>query len=96
MYLNEWTLEWETLIDFNKISLKAQYNNQYLTVDLIKDDEILIQNPESPLVIPIPVPIIIDSPHGMGYDTSKIGLEYDLSGGEVSPSSEVQGNVCNN
>lgn len=63
-----------TLIDFHKISAKAQYNNRDLSVTWIQNDTVLIQNPTEALP-----PVIADEMDALKYDNYKLGFpEFEI------------------
>lgn len=78
-YLNPWSLEREELIDPSSISIKAMHKNQQFRVEWTQNNTILILDAiETSTSEPSTVPIA--DYNGMQYDTSRIGLEYDLNG----------------
>lgn len=79
-YVNPVTLEREKLIDTNSVSMTATYNRQQYDVEWTQNDTILILDAiESTTSASSITPI--EDYNGMQFDASKIGLEYDLNGG---------------
>lgn len=77
-FINPWSLERETLIDFNTVSMKSVYNNQPLAVEWTQNNVILITDAVETTTTQQPL-IARDNFNGMQFDASKIGLEYDLN-----------------
>lgn len=77
-------MEREQLVDISSISIASMYNNQKLSVEWSQNNTIMILDAiESTTSSTVNVPI--EDYNGMQFDASKIGLEYDFSGG--SPNS---------
>lgn len=77
-FISPWTLERETLIDFNSVAIKGVYNNQPLAVEWTMNNVILIMDAVETTTTPQPL-LAQDNFNGMQFDASKIGLEYDLN-----------------
>lgn len=78
-FVNPWSLERETLIDFNTVSMKSVYNNQPLAVEWTQNNVILITDAIETTTTQQSI-VAQDNFNGMQFDASKIGLEYDLTG----------------
>lgn len=77
-FINPWSLERETLIDFSTVSMKSVYNNQPLAVEWTQNNIILITDAVETTTTQ-PSMIAQDNFNGMQFDASKIGMEYDLN-----------------
>ena len=64
------------IVDFHNVSIKAFYANKIVDITWFKDNTILIQN-----ALEISTIHVVDNMNDMGYDTSKVGFDYDFSAG---------------
>lgn len=79
-YVNPITLERENLIDISSVTIKSLYNNQLFNIEWTQNNTILILDAiESTTTTTSAAPV--EDYNGMQFDASRIGLEYDLSGG---------------
>lgn len=83
-FLNPWTLERENLIDFGNVSINGMFDNQPLAVEWTKNNIILIPGAIESSTAPSSAVTKQENFNGMGFDASKIGLEYDLNAGNPS------------
>lgn len=81
-YINPWTLERERLIDISSVSIKSMHNGQMFDVEWTQNNTILILDSIESSTGSANVPV--EDYNGMQFDASKIGLEYDFSGGQSS------------
>ncbi|KAG4071617.1 hypothetical protein HA402_011771 [Bradysia odoriphaga] len=90
--IDKWTLEPVYIIGVNNITVKSTYNNQKVDVDWLEHNlpsQNLVDNSLSTNFF-LPVAVPSDNMNGNNYDTSKVGMEYDLSGGMSSPDQLLQ------
>lgn len=80
-FINPWSLQRETLIEFNSLSMRSIYNNQPLAVEWTQNNVILIMDAVETTTAQQPM-IERDNFNGMQFDTSRIGLEYDMNGND--------------
>lgn len=67
------------LIDkFEDLTIKARYNNRELEVSLTQNNNILIQSVQT---TPSEGSLIVDNMLGMGFDSSKSGLDHEFNNG---------------
>lgn len=79
-YLNPWSLDREELIDLKSISIKSMHKNQQFNVEWTQNNTILILDA---VVVPTPLMNVpVTDYNGMQFDTSRIGLDYNLNGDE--------------
>lgn len=91
-HINPWTLERERLIDISSVSIKSMYNGKNFDVEWTQNNTILILDAIESTTTSSNVPI--EDYNGMQFDASKIGLEYDLSGGQsTNDESTVIGSI---
>lgn len=82
-HLNPWTLEREQLIDINSVTVKSIYSGKTFDVEWSQNNTIIIMDAiESSSTSTSNAPI--EDYNGMQFDASKIGLEYDFSGGQLN------------
>lgn len=79
-HVNPWTLEKERLVDVSSISIKSMYNGQPFDVEWTQNNTILILDAVESSTSSMNAPV--EDYNGMQFDASKIGMEYDLSGGQ--------------
>lgn len=80
-HINPWTLEREKLIDISSVSIKSMYSAKTFDVEWTQNNTIIIMDAiESSSTSTSNAPV--EYFNGMHFDASKIGLEYDLSGGQ--------------
>lgn len=79
-YVNLITLERENIIDTSSVSIKSMYNDQQFNVEWVQNNTILVLDAIESTSTTISTASVADY-NGMQFDASKIGLEYDLSGG---------------
>lgn len=77
-YLSPWSLERVQLIDPSSISIKSMYKNEQFSVEWTQNNTILILDAVESTTPLLNAPIA--DYNGMQFDTSRIGLEYDLNG----------------
>lgn len=67
------------LIDkFDDLTIKARYNNREMEVSLSQNNNILIQSVQT---TPAEGVLIVDNMIGMGFDSSKSGLDHEFNNG---------------
>lgn len=77
-YLNPWSLDREELIDLKSISIKSMHKNQQFNVEWTQNNTIIILDA---VVVPTPLSNVpVTDYNGMQFDTSRIGLDYNLNG----------------
>lgn len=82
--MNPWTLNGERTIDISSVSMKSMYNGKVYDVEWTQNNTILILDAvESTTSVSSSNAPVVDY-NGMQFDPSKLGLEYDLNGGQVS------------
>lgn len=79
-HVNPWTLQRETLIDISSISIKSMYNGQSYNVEWTQNNTILILDAIESTTSTANTPV--EDYNGMQFDASKMGLDFDLSGGQ--------------
>lgn len=79
-YLNPWTLEREKLVDISSVSIRSMFNGQNFDVEWTQNNTILILDAVESSTLTLNAPI--EDYNGMQFDSSKLGMEYDLSGGQ--------------
>lgn len=83
-HINPWTLGQERIIDTSSVSMKSMHNGKLYDVEWTQNNTILILDAiESSTTLSTSNTPAIDY-NGMQFDTSQLGLEYDLNGGQVS------------
>lgn len=83
-YINPWTLEREKIIDVSSVSIKSMHNGQHYDVEWSQNNTILVLDAIESSTSPGDVLTPVEDYNGMQFDASKIGLEYDFSGGQSS------------
>lgn len=86
-HINPWTLERERLIDIESVSIKSMYSGQTFDVEWTQNNTILILDAIESSTASLNIPV--EDYNGMQFDASKIGLEYDFSGGQSSSDASV-------
>lgn len=77
-------------IVFSHFAIQARYDKQWLDIEWSQNNTILIPNA---IEVTTPPVIATDNFNGMQFDASRIGLEYDLSGGGQSGNEyDINGN----
>ncbi|KAJ6640899.1 Integrin alpha-PS3 [Pseudolycoriella hygida] len=79
--IDKWTLEPVYIIEVKNITVKSNYNNQKVDVEWLETNLPLqiVENNVEVNVFP-PIVAVPDNMNGNNYDTSRVGMEYDLSG----------------
>lgn len=79
--MNPITLKRDNLIDISAVSIKNMYENQEFNVEWTQNNTILILDAIESTTTTTSSVTPVEDYNGMQFDASKIGLEYDLSGG---------------
>lgn len=75
----------DLLDKFEDLSIKARYNSRDLEVSLTQNNNILIQSAQT-----TPGSVIVDNMMGMGFDSSKAGLDHEFNNGGSSDNAEEE------
>lgn len=64
-------------------SVQSNYNNQKIDVEWLETNLTMDLTADDNLAVNVLSPVVLatDNMNGNNYDSSKIGMEYDLSGG---------------